>query len=169
MRTKKSIAYVLAVVMVSAGALTGIASSAAAAPNTSGYEVGDQVPVQPQADPETGWVVGPETPGAAAGAMKFTAAQAGAARATTWTRTCERGYGTESWNKIKTEVCAGTVTWYKNGVKQKAVNILAFQAAMGTGRPGVDLDAWCSANSFQCSGLYFLAGVAFTILWGVIS
>lgn len=128
-----------------------------------------EVPEQPQADPGSGWVVGPETPGTVSGAMEFTAdGPRAASRADSWTRTCERGYGTESWNTIKTSVCAGTVTWYKNGNLQKSVNILAFQAQMGSDLPGADLDGWCAAYPFQCGGFWALASVAFTILWGII-
>ncbi|MFC6355644.1 hypothetical protein [Luethyella okanaganae] len=70
---------------------------------------------------------------------------------------------------VRADACAGTITYYKNGVRQKSVNILAYQASQPTNRSGAALDAWCSAHSFQCNGLYLLAGVALSILFGALN
>ncbi len=64
--------------------------------------------------------------------------------------------------------CGGTVKWYYNTEFRKSVNILALQASMPP-RTTIDLDSWCSAHSFACTGVFFFAGIAFNIVWGVIT
>ncbi len=116
------------------------------------------IPIQPLADPQTGQ-----------------ADMASRAAATSeYSRTCDRGYGTEAWNVQDAIDCAGTVTYYYAGENQGSLNMAAFIASQP---PRTTLSeaydaaqAWCSDNSLTCTvGVaFFVAGVQ-VLMGGIAS
>lgn len=82
-----------------------------------------------------------------------------------FTRTCDRGYGTESWNVQQAVDCAGTVTYYKGSEAQGSINMAAYIASQPPRSTISDLyegaQGWCSDNSLTCTVVVsvFVAGV----------
>ncbi len=102
-----------------------------------------EIPKQPAADPETGKLV--ESPAFAA------------MNEPVWTRTCDRGQGTEIWNDRDPKICAGTMSYYYYNVRKFKFNMLKFIVTQPKSRKGnpsallTALDKWCGDHSFQCN------------------
>lgn len=117
------------------------------------------IPVQPLADPTTGRPL--VTSGRVSPAPM---------NEPVWTRTCDRGYGTEIWNNIAGENCAGTLTFYYDNVSKSSFNELrrSLDYPNRTGHLYSALNAWCGSHSLYCNAISYIAGLGSTAIWGML-
>lgn len=76
---------------------------------------------------------------------------------------CASSWGTTVWNGHDPYACSGTLTGYRDGYNVGSVNMVQLIADQPA-RTEIDLNKWCSENSFSCAvvvgGLWaFIGGV----------
>jgi hypothetical protein len=102
-----------------------------------------------------------------------TQAASASAAAASYTRICDRGYGKEPWDVQDAVDCAGTVTYYKDGVSQGSMNMAVYVASQPPRSTFSDLyegaQAWCSANSLTCTIAVAIAAIPLTALFGHVT
>ena len=74
---------------------------------------------------------------------------------------CSSSWGTTVWNGRDPYACSGTLTGYRDGYNLGSVNMVKLIADQPP-RTEIDLNQWCSNNSFYC----MMAGGAF---WAFVS
>lgn len=174
--SKSKLATSAGALMLLAGLSFGGASVAQAAPNSSDYiaygTVGVEalqarsaaIPLQPEADPETGRAV-------ATGSKQDVANPQSVQNEPVWTRTCDRGSGLEIWNAQAATDCAGTMHYYEYNIEKASFNMAAYIASQPGSGGNIDtllagLDSWCSAHSFQCTVAVGAAFFGASLLFG---
>lgn len=74
---------------------------------------------------------------------------------------CASSWGTTVWNGHDPYACSGTLTGYRDGYNVGSVNIVQLIADQPP-RTEIDLNQWCTSNSFSC----MMVGGAF---WAFVS
>lgn len=77
---------------------------------------------------------------------------------------CASSWGTTVWNGHDPYACSGTLTGYRDGYNVGSVNMVQLVADQPA-RTEIDLNRWCSENSFACAmvvgGFWaFIGGIA---------
>ncbi|SEJ39914.1 hypothetical protein SAMN04487917_105324 [Arthrobacter sp. yr096] len=77
---------------------------------------------------------------------------------------CASSWGTTIWNGHDPYACSGTLTGYRDGYMVGSVNMVQLVADQPA-RTEIDLNAWCSSNSFACNmvtgAIWFFVGGVF--------
>ncbi|MCF3138274.1 MULTISPECIES: hypothetical protein [unclassified Paenarthrobacter] len=77
---------------------------------------------------------------------------------------CASSWGTTVWNGHDPYACSGTLTGYRDGYNVGSVNMVQLIADQPP-RTELDLNQWCSDNSFYCT---MAAGAFWAFVSGVI-